>query len=48
MVNVRHVNASCLLSNCFLSLLLGTNEQYGATVCNGGLYCFVSLVDEFE
>src|SRR5699024_1053143 len=45
-VDVRHVNASCFFSNCFLSLLFGTNEQDGATVSNGlhdELECFIDV-----
>ena len=44
-VDVRHTDAGCFLSNCFLSLLLGTNEQDGAAVCNGFLDELISLVN---
>src|SRR5690625_3827826 len=44
--DVRHVNAGCLFSNCFRSLLLGTNEQDGTAVSNGfldELECFIDV-----
>ena len=48
MVHVGHVHAGCLLSDNFLSLLLGTHEQDVATVCDGRLNSLVCLVDEGE
>ena len=47
-VHVGHVHAGCLLSDNFLSLLLGTHEQDVATVCDGRLNSLVCLVDEGE
>ena len=45
MVDVRHVNALCLVLNGFLSLLLGTDEQDVATVSDSLLDELESLVD---
>ena len=47
-VHVGHVHAGGLLGDGFLSLLLGTHEQNGATVSHGVLDCFVGAVNEAQ
>ena len=48
LVDVRLTNAGCLLEDCFLSLLLGSNEENGSTVCNGFLDELVCVVDVLQ
>ncbi len=45
LVNVGLADAGCLLGDCFLSLLLGSHEEDGSTVCNEVLDEVVCTVD---
>ena len=44
LVYIEHTATLSLGTDCVLSLLLGTNEQDGATVCSNIKYSIVSLV----
>ena len=44
-IHIRHTNALGFFLNCFLSLLLGANEENIATMCNSLLNEVVGLVN---
>ena len=46
--DIRHVHAGGLGGHCFLSLLLGADEQHGAVMSDGGLDEVIGGVDHIE